>query len=78
MTHVNVSAPKPSELREWLNVQELKLRAEFWEQRAMALIGEIENIYDHAKKTGHVEIWCHGDKLDLYTKGDGDGDDLIR
>lgn len=68
MSWVNAKAPSESEIRaEQLRDATEKERL-FWLKKCEQLQAELENIFDHAKKTGHVELWHRGEKLDLYTK----------
>jgi hypothetical protein len=67
MTYVNVPVETWTEVeaqhRAFQSVHEL----EFWKTKAETLRRELENVFDHAKATGHVELWRNGVKLDLYT-----------
>lgn len=68
MTHVNAQVPRDSDIRLWKESVLMKAELDFWRARADEFARELENIFDHASQTGHVEIWCNREKIDLYTR----------
>jgi hypothetical protein len=69
MTYVNVTVPTMQEISQFKGEQLLKRECDFWEDQTRDLQRRLENIFDHVAKTGHVELWHRGDKIDLYVKG---------
>lgn len=63
MTHVNARVPTSFELEERLQAKMLRTRAEWWEEQAKSLREELDNIFEHAKKTGSVEIHKNDEML---------------
>lgn len=70
MTHVNATVPRNREINQWREDVLLKAELAFWRDRAREYAGELENMFDHASETGHVELWRGNEKIDLYTKAD--------
>lgn len=67
MTYVNVNIETSQETWDYKHDHMLQAELVFWKKRAEDLQGRLENIFDHATKTGHVELWRNREKLDLYT-----------
>lgn len=68
MTHVNCSIRPSMDTDHALFIEKMKTELDFWRKEAETLRREFDNVYDHAKATGHVEIWRRDEKLDLYVK----------
>ncbi len=68
MTFVNVHIPSSEDLRQQWNRERDEREIAFLQARVDELLRMLENIYECAQQTGHVELWHRGDKLDLYTK----------
>ena len=66
MTHVNVHVPTAEGIRREQRLRALEEELSFWKAKAEELHNNLENIYSHAKKHGHVEVHHRGDKLDLH------------
>ena len=73
MTHINATVPRNRQINEWRESLLMKTELDFWRDRAREYASELENIFDHASETGHIEVWRGSEKIDLYTKTTPEG-----
>jgi hypothetical protein len=67
MTHVNAKVPYGGEIYDRRAAVLLEAELAFYKKMTETLRDELENIFDHALSTGHVELWKGREKIDLYT-----------
>jgi hypothetical protein len=67
MTFVNIPVPTYGEMSEALYRHKIDAELAFWKQQAEVMQRNFENMWDHAKKSGRVELWRNGEKLELFT-----------
>lgn len=65
MTHVNCTVPTAGRIRDEFRESQLQHDRDFWFKKADQLQQELDNIFDHAKDHGRVELWRNGEKLEL-------------
>lgn len=68
MTFVNVIIETSSEWRaaKWEYDKEAEVK--FWRQRSEQLQRNLENIWEHAKKTGRIELYMNREKMVLLVE----------
>lgn len=68
MTWVNATIPTVMEIREEQRVDSLEKERDFWLNKAEHLQRELENIWDHAREAGRIELHHRREKLVLVTE----------
>ncbi len=66
MTWVNANIPTSSDIRAAKYQNDIEKERDFWLKKAEELQRELENIFDHAKAHGRIELHHRGEKLVLY------------
>jgi hypothetical protein len=65
MTWVNATIPTSSDIRAQQYRDGVEKERDFWLKKADELQRELENIFDHAKANGRIELHHRGEKLIL-------------
>lgn len=68
MTWVNATIPTAMEIREEQRADSLEKERDFWLKKAEQLQRELENIWDHAREAGRIELHHRREKLVLVTE----------
>lgn len=70
MTWLNIQIPSFSEIQSQKQRKTTAAELEFWKEHAESLLASLDNIFDHAKATGRVELWRRGELMVLVVEND--------
>lgn len=73
MTWVNANIPTTSDIRAEQRFDAVEKERDFWLKKAENLQRELENIWDHARANGRIELHHRHEKLVLVVKSPSSG-----